>query len=64
MKQYKPEMTFGGNGLLGWNQECEVSLLDAGGLHRTEENEKTSSIATEFIQVFADDFSSQQLSTK
>ena len=25
-------------------------LLDAGGLHRTEENEKTSSIAAEFIQ--------------
>lgn len=39
-------------------------LLDAGGLHRTEENEKTSSIAAEFIQVFADDFSSQQPPTE
>ena len=34
--------------------------LDARGFYRTEENEKTSSIAAEFVQVFAGDFSSQQ----
>lgn len=39
-------------------------LLDAGGFHRTEESEKTSRIAAEFLRVFVGDFSSQQPSSE
>lgn len=38
----------------------DSGLLVAGSLQRTEESDKTSSIAVKFLEVFADNFSSQQ----
>ena len=39
-------------------------LLNVGGLSRTEESEKTSTVATTFVAAFAGDFSSQQASSE